>query len=108
MGLKRDINTIVGEHVSLRTGDSDETYADFVQDEDGVGIERYNRDRFLSSHGDMYHNSDYTISASQLADDDWILHLMEKYWFDANTFIPAYFEAVRRTGKKTVTIRVKY
>lgn len=92
--------------VDMKGGDA--AYIDFVRQEDGVEIERYNRDWLLSRQGDMYCNNDYDIPASRLTEDDWLLHLMEKGWFDANTFIPAYFEALRRANIKIVTIRVEY
>lgn len=68
----------------------------------------FNRDWFLSPEGDMNHVSDYPIERSQLDDEDWLLHLMEKSWFDANTFLPAYFEACRRAGLPRITIQTEY
>lgn len=73
------------------------------------GYEQFNEDWALSPEGDMsFHNDRYYISHDRLKEDDWILHLMGKGWFDANTFLPAYFEACRRNGIKVVKIRIQY
>lgn len=69
----------------------------------------YNEDWFISPNGDMYASfGRYTIEAIRLKEEDWIIHLMEKKWFDANTFIPAYFEACKRAKIKEVTIQTFY
>lgn len=74
-----------------------------------AGYEEYNEDWFLSSEGDMYNAwSLYEIDSDTLTDDDWLLHCMGKRWFDANTFLPAYFEACRRKGLKVVQMRISY
>lgn len=73
------------------------------------GYDVYNEDWFLSPKGDMCNRcSGYYIEADKLRKDDWILHCMERRWFDANTFIPAYWEACRRAGIKKVTMRIEY
>ena len=73
------------------------------------GYEQFNEDWQLSERGDMcFHNSRYYIDADRLKESDWIIHLMGKVWFDANTFLPAYFEACRRAGIKKVTITTIY
>lgn len=73
------------------------------------GYEEYNNDWFLTPDGDMFNAwSDYEIDSDRLDEDDWILHCMSKRWFDANTFIPAYFEACRRKGLKFVQMRISY
>ena len=73
------------------------------------GYEKYNEDWCLTADGDMYNvRTDYEIGSDRLNEDDWILHLMQKRWFDANTFIPAYFEACRRKGIPVVMIRTYY
>lgn len=70
------------------------------------GYEDFNVDWFLSPKGNMlYVWFDYEILYSQLEDQNTILHLMEKDWFDANTFIPAYFEACRRKGIQQLKIK---
>ena len=71
------------------------------------GYEPYNDDWFLSRKGDMLNRlSDYNISHDTIGHGDWLIHLMEKRWFDANTFIPAWFEACRRARVKTVRMDV--
>ena len=73
------------------------------------GYEKYNFEWYLSPQGDMMNTrSGYTIEHDILKKDDWVLHLSEKRWFDANTFIPAYFEACRRAGLREVVMRVIY
>lgn len=80
------------------------------QGEDGkIKWYRWNMDWFISKDGDMmFIDDDYIIYVDQLKDDDWILHLMEKWWFDANTFIPAYFEACKRAGIRNLSIITHY
>lgn len=73
-----------------------------------VGYNKFNDDWYLSDRGDMNHVSDYPIDADQLEDDDWILHLMEKSWFDANTFLPAYYHACRLAGVQSVEMTIYY
>lgn len=71
--------------------------------------ERFNDDWWLSDAGDMWNGKGcYAIYENRLAEGDWLLHLMGKVWFDANTFIPAYFDACRRVGIKKVTINIDY
>jgi hypothetical protein len=73
------------------------------------GYEEYNSDWFISPDGDMMNaRSCYQIGCDELDHDDWFLHLSEKRWFDANTFIPTYFEACRRKGIQTVLMRISY
>ena len=56
----------------------------------------------------MNARSCYVICSDVLDHDDWILLLTVKRWFDANTFLPAYFEACRRKGLKVVQMRIDY
>lgn len=80
-----------------------------MRNECPAGYEEYNVDWFLTPDGDMFNAwSDYEIENDRLDEDDWILHCMGKRWFDANTFIPAYFEACRRKGLKVVQLRIDY
>ena len=73
------------------------------------GCEEYNGDWFMSTFGDLYNAwVDYSIPHTRLGEDDWILHLMNKDWFDANTFLPAYMEACRRCGGVVVQMRLRY
>ena len=67
------------------------------------------KDWEISKQGDLTHiKRDYYISHDRLSEDDWLLHLITKGWFDANTFLPAYFEACKRAGIKEVTIKTTY
>ena len=69
----------------------------------------FNRDWALSADGDMIQvEEDYIIDHERLEESDWFLHLMEKGWFDANTFLPAYLEACVRAGLKMATILTTY
>lgn len=73
------------------------------------GYEEFNEDWYLSTRGDMINSwNGYPIYHNQLTRNDWVLHLMAKMWFDANTFIPAYFEACRRIGVKSVDMLLFY
>ena len=73
------------------------------------GYEQYNEDWYLSPTGDMaYTGNLYPIYDYQLEQNDWMIHLMEKKWFDANTFIPAYFEACKRKGIQYLLIQTYY
>ena len=73
------------------------------------GWELFNEDWFISPNGDMYASyGRYDITADRLMEDDWIIHLMEKAWFDANTFLPAYFQACYRAKIKAVKILTHY
>lgn len=68
---------------------------------------KFNEDWWIDVRGDMYQvREEYDIVADRLDEGDWIRHLMTKAWFDANTFLPAYFEACKRAGISKVTIDV--
>lgn len=72
------------------------------------GYEEFNTDWFLSPSGDMIcRRGGYKIDHTCLALTNWAEHLMEKRWFDANTFLPAYFAACRRAGVNGVIIQIK-
>lgn len=60
--------------------------------------------------GDMVYNSGrYYIYDNQLAQDNWILHLMtSKGWIDWNDFIPAYLQALENARVQKVTIIAYY
>lgn len=61
----------------------------------------------VSKGGDLCNKENgYLITSEQLAKKNWFLHLADKVWFDANTFIPAYFEACRRAGIKEILLNV--
>ena len=71
--------------------------------------EPYNSEWLLSPKGDMKHcYVGYEIAYDILEKGDWLLHLSAKRWFDANTFIPAYFEACRRAGLRNIKMIVDY
>lgn len=72
------------------------------------GFEPFNEDWFLSPEGDMLNASEYYIPSDRLGEDDWILHCMGRNWFDANTYLPAFFEACRRAKIKVVKMRIDY
>lgn len=74
----------------------------------GVVFEQYNSEWWLSEAGDMYGGYYSFINADRLDEQDWLLHLMGKKWFDANTFLPAYMEACRRAGLREVKIITQY
>ena len=74
----------------------------------GVVFEQYNSEWWLSEAGDMYGGYYSFINAERLNEQDWLLHLMGKKWFDANTFLPAYMEACRRAGLREVKIITRY
>lgn len=67
-------------------------------------LSRYNKDWWLSPIGDMVNVVGYIIADYQLRDKSLFKHLYNKTWFDANTFIPAYMEACRRSGIKEFTM----
>ena len=72
-----------------------------------LDYEEYNVDWFLSSRGDMMcRRGGYEITADILDRGHWLWFLTEKRWFDANTFLPAYYEACRRAGIKEVRITI--
>lgn len=73
------------------------------------GFEEFNIDWFISPKGDLLsRRGDYNIEFCFLSMPDWILILSEKRWFDANTFLPAYYEACRRAGIKEITMKVDF
>lgn len=73
------------------------------------GFDKFNDDWYLNTEGCIHSTRmPYMIGAEDLDFDDWFLHLMEKRWFDANTFLPAYMEACKRSGKQIVKVRMFY
>ena len=73
------------------------------------GYRAYNDDWLLTDNGDMMNSlSNYEIANYDLDREDLLLHLSYKRWFDANTFIPAWFEACSRKGMSVVQLRVRY
>lgn len=93
-----------------RTGGSD---AEFLRRELGPNVDvnrwaRFNSDWFVSVNGGLLHMSGYYITPDRLVEEDWILHLSEKTWFDANTFIPVFFYACRIQHDGLVRIQTYY
>ena len=83
-----------------------------------VALEEYDNDRDpfkdnrrtydweVSPSGDMYcADASYHIAAERLGTENWLDHIAGKTWVNLNTFIPAYIEACRRAGIKTVKIQ---
>ncbi len=70
-----------------------------------IGYYAYNRDWYIDDNGNLWHITDYGIEVQLLDNEDWVLHLMQHSWFDANTFIPAYFEACTRAGIQSVVMK---
>jgi hypothetical protein len=50
----------------------------------------------------------YSIAKNRLSEPDWIIHLMDKKWFDLNDFMPVYFEACVRAKIFKVEILTQY
>lgn len=73
-------------------------------------MEMFNKDWNIDPTGNLEHaKRGYFIESARLTEEDWLLHLStSKAWFDANTFLPAYFEACKRANKKHVTIKTYY
>lgn len=93
-----------------RTGNSD---IKFLRQEIGEAVNfadwaRINSDWFVSVRGGMLHMSGYYIEPERLDEEDWVLHLQEKCWFDANTFLPAYFFANTLQGRRVVSVQTTY
>lgn len=73
------------------------------------GYEAYNRDWCISKNGDLVNVwNGYEVGCDILGKEDLLLHLMDKRWFNVGYFIPAYFEACRRSGLNTIQVRVSY
>lgn len=73
-------------------------------------ISEFSKDWEVKTDGTMISKlkPHYTISGNRLTEKDWIKHLLEKGWVDMNTFIPAYFYALKMIGKKEVLITANY
>lgn len=68
-----------------------------------------NEDWIVTKVGDILSTKrGYGIYDNQLKKDDWLKHMAGKCWVNFNTFLPAYFEALRRKGLKTIKIRIDY
>lgn len=64
---------------------------------------KWEPDWTITEEGDIEHANGYYVEAERLG-ENWLEHLSKKKWVDMNTFIPAYIEACRRAGVKTVKI----
>lgn len=55
-------------------------------------------DWVVCENGDMINakNHNYKIPGDRLHESKWISHMNEKSWIDMNTFIDAYFYALRK------------
>ena len=74
-----------------------------------AGYEAYNHDWCISPDGDLVNIwNGYEVGCDILGKEDLLLHLMDKHWFNVYYFIPAYFEACRRSGLNTIQVRVSY
>lgn len=74
----------------------------------GREYEWFNKDWLLTKNGDMLNAiADYEILNDELQ-GNLFCRLMSKKWFDANTFLPAYFQACMRAGLEHVTINIIY
>jgi len=62
----------------------------------------------VSEKGEMSFDNWYDISAEDLADPDWILHLSAKSWVNFNDFIPAYLQALSNKGTLYLVVQVRY
>lgn len=71
-------------------------------------FEVFNEDWAINADGDLTGWGYYLIDCNRLAEDNWLIHLMSKARFDANTFIPAYIEACKRANIQKVTMRMFY
>ena len=58
--------------------------------------------------GNICFDNYYEIDCGRLTEDNWIIHLMMKDWFDFNQFMPIYFQALYNAGIKNVSIKTAY
>lgn len=56
--------------------------------------------------GDICFDNYYHIKKDQLQQFDWIIHLMNKNWFDFNEFMPIYMQAHFNAGIKEIKIKI--
>lgn len=62
---------------------------------------------FISLEGEMTHEF-YTIYPEMLTQDDLILHISGKTWFESADFFPAYFQALVNAGIQEVKFKSFY
>lgn len=72
--------------------------------------ERFSKDWEVERNGTMVSKVRpyYIISSDMLTEQDWIVHMLAKEWVDMNTFIPAYFYALKIRGISKQIITVDY
>jgi hypothetical protein len=69
----------------------------------------FNEDWYVGLDGDLLdRRTGYHIPCDELRKDHWFAHLKDKLWFDADTFLPAYFRACELAGLKVVKLRIDY
>lgn len=69
----------------------------------------FNEDWYVGLNGDLLgKRTGYHIPHYDLERDHWFVHLKDKMWFDADTFLPAYFKACEMAGIKVVKLRIDY
>ena len=71
-------------------------------------FKRFNEDWAINEDGDLLGWGYYFIDCNRLNKGDWLIHLMEKKMFDANTFIPAFREACWIAGVYDATFKLFY
>ena len=74
-----------------------------------IDFRYFNEDWCIGLYGDMFdRRTGYLIHHDELKKDHWYVHLRDKMWFDADTFLPAYFRACEMAGIKVVKLRIDY
>jgi hypothetical protein len=62
----------------------------------------------VTTSGDLFDNeSGYYIHGERIQEQDWILHAIVQKW-DLNTFIPAFYEAVRINKLTQIVYNIDY
>ena len=73
------------------------------------GFKDFNEDWLIREDGFMLDKrTGYQIHPLELDMNNWLLHLLDKRWFDAETFLPAYLFACYKAGLKVIHIRIDY
>lgn len=60
----------------------------------------------VNKEGDIVFDGYYHIQKDRLQEIDWIIHLMDKTWFDFNEFMPIYMQAHFNAGIKEIKIKI--
>jgi hypothetical protein len=61
-----------------------------------------------SLNGDIVYDDYYHIQKERFNEPDWIIHLMDKGFFDFNEFMPIYMQAHFNAGLKTISFNIFY